>query len=308
MFEECRECEFLVHPDAEYCPDCGVKFPADPEFVEEIEVVELNRTNTLLWMIILGGIFSLLITLVSNGFSKVEFSSSSIFIGFGLGAVVSFFINFTISIRATNAVSRKKLTDERTDTLAYKENEILRTIVELDDTKDSVEYLLSEAADSFEKQRLRKMLEIIDCQKEICHIQENRIELARIENEFMPFAEGLSGLSEEEITGGIESTEYFAEAFDHLRKGFEHIESEQKFRKILAEYEKFRAEVDESERDWQITHEELSNRPESNAQSLEKPGKYSSLSNKIYQTDSIFPPIFDKLEDEYFGLADKSNL
>lgn len=213
MFSECLKCRYNLSPHEERCPNCGRKNPANT----------FRKTTLEKWKTpsIFGFIFSILITslffliLIENPPKDYLLLILIFIISFFLSTIVIFLL-----VKDRFEIEYQQFVENPLTDLDNKEKIIKRRIAELAKRLKQIDLVLDRIKqnDTPQLQETRKKLlsarEIVTGQYARYELQAKKIEIARLQNNVLPFLNNLHRLNEFETENGlitIENTKHEVE-------------------------------------------------------------------------------------------------
>lgn len=217
MLTKCINCGYYVSYNEKNCPNCGRKNPAST----------FERTTLQKWKTpaIYGFGFSFLITLVAFFlFSENPFSNYSSLIPIFL---ISFFLSTVavyLMIKDRFEIEYQQYTENPLSELDRKEKIIKRRISELAKRSKQIDAVLDKIRqnDTPKLQETRKKLlvarEIVTGQYARYELQAKKIEIARLQNNVLPFLNNLHRLNEFETENGLITIENTKHEVEKIRQ------------------------------------------------------------------------------------------
>ena len=353
MLENCCECNFNICADDEYCHDCGVASPAESfKYSDDgnnffVMFLVFGISTLILTPVIL------LISSIDSEEILRDHIYYSLIIAAVLSLIPGYFLASIITIRKFRKEKRRRHFIERPSSLGYKEHKIFDVIIELAEREtrlnghlpENFMILLDEYAESGEdrqyffipdsgedkqyfiseyehqklndkQQKLYNARLIVQQQIELCHLMENKIEIARLENDILPYVVASQNLTESELQEAASEINSVLETFDEMRNSVRQNAEADLLDFLRFERENLLRHIERSERFCRKKFEELTLRQSSlsfqNSSDFISNTNFSGLSKfrtlEIYTTKPLLPPRFDELEKEYHRLIDETDV
>ena len=255
MLTKCVNCDFNIRKTENFCPNCGLEEPTKefselPKYV--FPLLKISESNFLRLLFTLIFTFFLLFVIADFDVSGILYLRDYILIlsvlsGFG-------FYFFTFSLLRKWCV--KKLNPKRrknAENFSSQIKIVKKRISELDNRVTAIDKILDtiNRNSSSQLQEVRKRLiparEIVIGQMARYELQENKINLARLQNSVAPFVFGIHRLNETETENGLTAIENTKNEVEKMRQNLTNDYARDFPKAVEFEKESFLKQIEETE-------------------------------------------------------------
>ncbi|HQU82405.1 MAG TPA: hypothetical protein PKY59_04735 [Pyrinomonadaceae bacterium] len=311
MLTKCVNCQFYVRNDDEYCLNCGFLKPA---ITKDDVVFNVNRAG--IWFLLLTILSYPFFVLISSGKNIVFLSISALVLAvlFGLLSSMIFEIIFEFRTSETNYDRRKNGSQ---DNLQNKNKIIQNRISDLLFRLKGIDAVLEKITDNdgqnllSVRQTLLSAREIVSSQIARYEIQNQKIELVRLQNSVLPFIFSLDDLNDFQIENGLVTAGNNKTEVGKLKQKLAIIDEDNLPVQTLNEKRHFLSQLQETENSCAKLREALLSKQAAQALKgiapIEENLKLPSLSDAVHSAETFnlqatltdFSESFEELEREY---------
>ncbi len=327
MLTKCENCEFHIHETDEFCLNCGINHPTKDIHLPKSSQVILSTLKLLSFKIFFALLLTLIILfLITEGdFSiLVSLQDYILLTSLTIGFILSFVSVPLVKIwYKTNMVSQrlknrnnltsiKRIIDKRLSDLSNRSYQI---DIVLDRIKNTDSEQLQET-----RKKLLSAREIVTGQYARYELQAKKIEIARVQNNVLPFLKNLHRLTEFETENGLITIENTKDKVEKIRQNLTNFYAIEFPKAIQSERDNFLGQLTETEDSCDKLREALLSKQAARAlrgispieENINAPSSkeiaHAVETFNIQSTLTDFSESFEELENEYLRLRAENDV